>query len=95
MITLYGQPGCGPCTSIQKKLDREHVTYEYVDISTEENRSKLAELQAAGFANTPIIETPSERFAGMQPDRIDAAIAEARQAQAVQRHTPALTRELD
>lgn len=95
MITVYGQPGCGPCTFVQKKLDREHIDYDYVDISAEENRAKLAELQAAGFAKTPIVETPSERFAGMQPDRIEAAIAEARQAQSAQQPKAAVTRELN
>lgn len=91
MITLYGQPSCGPCFAVRRKLDKANVPYEYVDLA--ENQQQHARLQAAGYQQTPIIETPTERFSGNDPDKIDRAIEEVR-AMEVQRqqHTTELSR---
>jgi len=74
MITLYGQPGCGPCHGVRRKLEKAKVPYEYVDLS--ENQKQQARLQTAGYQQTPIIETPTERFSGNDPEKIDQAIEE-------------------
>lgn len=76
MITVYGQPGCQPCRLATRQLDKEEVPYEYVDLT--ENPKKLQHFKDAGIQTTPIIETPSERFSGLQPNRIKDAATEAR-----------------
>ncbi len=89
MITVNGTEDCVQCTRATVLLDREHVPYEYVDLALEENQSKLAALRAAGFQQMPVIETPTERFTGFDPDRIKKAAAEVRDA--LTRPTPALS----
>jgi glutaredoxin-like protein NrdH len=80
MITVYGTQDCVQCTRATVLLDREHVPYEYVDLALEENQSKLAALRAAGFQQMPVIETPTERFTGFDPDRIKKAAVEVRES---------------
>lgn len=76
MITVYGQPGCGPCRAVTRRLDKAEVPYEYVDL--EENQKQRDRLLTAGCRQTPIIETPNERFTGNDPDKINKAIEESR-----------------
>lgn len=79
MITVYGQPACGPCRGVTRKLDNEHVPFDYIDLSKDENKHHLARLKATGVKmQTPIIETPTERFSGFNPAKLDAAITESR-----------------
>jgi glutaredoxin-like protein NrdH len=80
MITVNGTQDCAQCTRATVLLDREHVPYEYIDLALEENQSKLAALRAAGFQQMPVIETPTERFTGFDPDRIKKAAAEVRES---------------
>lgn len=82
MITLYGQPGCNPCRLISNKFDREGIPYDYVDLS--QHPEKQRQLQAQGYQSTPIVDTPTERFVGYQPDRINVAMTEVRQQMADQ-----------
>lgn len=84
MITVNGTEDCVQCKRATALLDREHVPYEYVDLHLEENQSKLAALRAAGFQQMPVIETPTERFTGFDPDRIKKAAVEVRTAVASQ-----------
>lgn len=79
MITIYGHPDCQPCRVVSRKLKREGVPYDYVDLA--EHPEKRRQLQAQGFQSTPIIDTPTERFVGYQPDRLNAAVAQVRQQQ--------------
>jgi len=78
MITVNGTQDCVQCTRATVLLDREHIPYEYVDLALEENQPKLAALRAAGFQQMPVIETPTERFSGFDPDRIKKAAVEVR-----------------
>lgn len=82
MITVYGQPKCHPCRLARQQLDKELVPYSYVDLS--KHPEKARQFQEQGLLETPIIETPTERFTGLQPDRITHAAAEVRQIQAEQ-----------
>lgn len=81
-ITLYGQPDCGPCKPIRKKLDNEQVPYDYVDLSKQP--AAQARLRAAGMTGTPIIETETDTFSALDTDKLKAAIEHTR-AQSVQR----------
>lgn len=74
-ITVYGQPSCQPCRLVQRRLDRDQVPYDYVDLT--QHPDKLAQLKAAGMTRTPIIETPTETWSGLDPDRLNRAIEQA------------------
>lgn len=84
-ITLYGQPSCGPCKPIRKKLDNEQVPYDYVDLSTQP--AAQSRLRAAGMTGTPIIETETDTFSALDTQKLNAAIEHTR-AQSV--HTPSV-----
>jgi len=75
-ITLYGQPSCGPCKPIRKKLDAEQVPYDYVDISN--NPAAVARLRDAKMTGTPIIETETDTFSALDTDKLNAAIEHTR-----------------
>ena len=89
MITIYGQPNCQPCRLARKQLDKEGVPYDYVDLS--ERPDKLQQFKDQGLQSTPIIETPTERFTGLQPDRIQQAAAEVRHQQQEQHRQQTVT----
>lgn len=78
-ITVYGQPNCEPCKTVQSKLDRENVTYDYVDVR--ENPQALRKLQNRGMTTTPVIETPTEMYSGLDRKKLDASIEQARSAE--------------
>ncbi|MBB4734733.1 glutaredoxin-like protein NrdH [Micrococcus cohnii] len=74
-ITVYGQPSCQPCRLVQRRLDRDQVPYDYVDLT--QHPDKLEQLRDAGMTQTPIIETPTDRWSGLDPDRLNRAIEHA------------------
>lgn len=76
MITVYGQPGCGPCRGVTRQLDKADVPYQYVDLAQHPDQHKR--LIDAGCRQTPIIETPAGRFTGNDPDKLNEAIEESR-----------------
>lgn len=89
MITIYGQPNCQPCRLARKQLDKEGIPYDYVDLT--QRPDKLEQFKAQGLQATPIIETPTERFTGLQPNRIQQAAAELRQQQQEQHRQQSVT----
>lgn len=65
MITVYGQPGCGPCRGVTRQLDKADVPYQYVDLAQHPDQHKR--LIDAGCRQTPIIETPSRTIYRKRP----------------------------
>ncbi|MGQ7786614.1 glutaredoxin family protein [Nesterenkonia sp. K-15-9-6] len=76
ILTLYGQPNCGPCRAITTKLERSDIEFTYRDVTEDHDaRQRLLDL---GYSGTPVIETPNGHFGGIDPAKLDAAIEEAR-----------------
>ena len=46
MITVYGQPGCGPCHAVIRRLEKAEVPHQYVDLT--QNPSQHQRLAEAG-----------------------------------------------
>lgn len=82
MITVNGTQACVQCAAATRFLDKRDVPYEFIDL--DENQAKLAALRADGFQQIPVIETPSERFTGFNPNRLEKAVAEVRSTIATQ-----------
>ena len=74
MITLYSQPGCGPCMGVERTLNRAQVPYTVKDISTDtEAREFIAGL---GYTGTPVIYGgPDDHWQGNRPDQLKTLIA--------------------
>ena len=76
LMRVFGQPDCQPCKAVTRKLDREHVDYEYVDVT--QDAAALRRLRQQGMTSTPVVETPTEMFYGVQADKLSRAIDAAR-----------------
>ncbi|WP_026820040.1 glutaredoxin family protein [Arthrobacter castelli] len=80
-ITVYTQPGCGPCIGIKRRLDQSGVRYRTVDITaSSEAKKPLVEL---GYQSTPVtvwIDRTGEQHAwhGLLPELLDQAVADMR-----------------
>lgn len=79
MITLYGQPGCYPCKQAAAYLTREHVPFDYIDLT--EHPEALEQLKAQGMKNTPVLRTPTQTTSGLNLSALQAAVSEYRSAQ--------------
>ena len=82
-VTVYGKPNCTQCDMSVKVLDREGVSFEYIDM--EADPAALAFVKDLGYLQAPVViaRYPSgaeEHWAGFRPDRIkDYASAVARE----------------
>ena len=81
-ITLYGQPDCPPCKSVERKLNRENVTYDYVDVA--DNPQAARKLANRGMTTTPVIETPTEMYSALNTKKLNATIEQSRSAEVSQ-----------
>lgn len=75
-LTIYGQPDCAPCKAVTRKLDKENVTYDYVDVT--KNPTALRRMRESGITATPAAETPTDVFPATDVKRLNAAIDESR-----------------
>lgn len=73
-VTLFTQPGCGPCIVTKRHLERLRVEHAVVNIRNDEAAAAL--ILARGFTGTPVViaSTPhGERsWQGYKTDQIEA-----------------------
>lgn len=70
LVTLYSQPGCGPCVGVEKYLDRSGIPFEKLDITVDPAaHARVVEL---GYTGTPVIEHPEGHFKGYDPEKLEA-----------------------
>lgn len=68
-VTLYSQPGCGPCAGVATALDRMGVPYVKRDIRDDVDAyNRLVQL---GYTGTPVVEHPNGHFKGFDPVEIE------------------------
>lgn len=69
-VTLYSQPGCGPCVGVKSYLQRSGIPFEIRDITADpEAHARVVEL---GYTGTPVIEHPEGHFKGYDPEKLDS-----------------------
>jgi len=67
-VTLYSQPGCGPCVGVESALDRMGIPFEKRNIREDsEAYDRMVEL---GYTGTPVVEHPGGHFKGFDPSEI-------------------------
>lgn len=70
-ITVYTKPSCMQCNAVFKMLDREGISYEKVDLSTDDQARDY--VMSLGYLQAPVVYAgPNEHFAGFRPDRLKA-----------------------
>lgn len=69
-VTLYSQPGCGPCVGVESYLKRSQIPYVKRDITADPEAH--ARVVALGYTGTPVIEHPDGHFKGYDPQKLDS-----------------------
>lgn len=69
-VTVYTKPRCPQCEATKRQLTRQGVEFDTVDITSDP--AILAEIQAAGFRQAPVVMTADTSWSGYRPDLIRA-----------------------
>lgn len=75
-IILYSKPQCRQCEATLRKLDKDGVKYNYVDLS--EQAEALEEIKNLGYLQAPVVYVNEDvHWSGHRPDLIDKHIVVA------------------
>lgn len=69
-VTLYSQPGCGPCVGVEQYLKGSKIPFEKKNIREDEQAA--ARLVELGYRGTPVIEHPDGHFHGYDPEKLES-----------------------
>lgn len=74
-VTVYTQPGCGPCKATTRAMDKLGVDCTSIDVTTDAVAAD--HLAAEGWQGTPVVEvargnTTVAAWRGFRPDAITA-----------------------
>lgn len=67
-VRVYGKPGCVQCKFTVNALDKEHIPYNYVDISM--NEVAAEEIKSMGYSSVPVVIAGEQKWSGFSPDKI-------------------------
>lgn len=67
-IVVYGKPGCVQCAFTTRELDKQHLTYSYIDVTL--NLTAEEQVKDMGFTSLPVVTTKDDKWYGFRPDRI-------------------------
>lgn len=74
-ITVYTKLACVQCHATYKALDKQGLTYQVVDISTDDTARDY--VMSLGYLQAPVVVAGSEHWSGFRPDRVKALAAAA------------------
>ncbi|MDX1279379.1 glutaredoxin family protein [Oceanihabitans sediminis] len=66
-VTLYGATWCPACKVANEWLSENEIDFEYVNISTEENRERFR--KETGAASVPVLSVDDKIEIGFNPDK--------------------------
>ncbi|MGW8812952.1 redoxin NrdH [Gordonia terrae] len=70
-ITVYTKPACVQCHATYKALDKQGLTYQVVDISTDDDARDY--VMSLGYQQAPVVIVDNdEHWSGFRPDRVKA-----------------------
>ncbi|WP_055475980.1 redoxin NrdH [Gordonia sp. HS-NH1] len=69
-ITVYTKPACVQCNATYKALDKQGLTYQVVDISTDDTARDY--VMSLGYLQAPVVVAGDDHWSGFRPDRIKA-----------------------
>ena len=67
-ITVYTKPGCVQCNATFRALDKAELSYQIIDISTDQEA--LEQLRGMGYMQAPVVVTADTHWSGFRPDKI-------------------------
>lgn len=74
-ITVYTKPACVQCHATYKALDKQGLTYQVVDISTDDTARDY--VMSLGYLQAPVVVAGEQHWSGFRPDHIKALAAAA------------------
>lgn len=76
-VTIYSKPGCQPCRMTKMQFEKSGISYQEVDISSDEGA--LERIQSLGFQQAPVVTVGDDSWSGFRMDKIKelAALATA------------------
>lgn len=72
LITVYSQPGCGPCVAVTRHLRKSGVGFEVRDVRQDEQAAQ--EVAALGYQGTPVVVAGDMHTHGYRKDWLDQVI---------------------
>ena len=69
---VYTLPGCVQCKMTTKKLERDGLEYNLIDMS---DPDKLAYAKSLGYQSAPVVFYGGEHWSGYRPDLIQQIAA--------------------
>lgn len=70
IVTVYSKPSCVQCTATYKRLDKNGIEYDVIDISQDEGARNY--VLGLGHQQAPVVEVGTDHWSGYNPDKIDA-----------------------
>ena len=74
-ITVYTKPACVQCNATYKALDKQGLTYQVVDITTDDTARDY--VMSLGYLQAPVVVAGDEHWSGFRPDHIRRLAAAA------------------
>lgn len=72
-VTVYTTPGCMQCRTLMRKLDREQIVYDVMNL--EQHPELTEQFKELGMIQAPIVLTSEEfSFSGFRPDKVNQLI---------------------
>lgn len=72
-ITVYGKPRCVQCKMTIRYLDEKQITYQYIDVSKDENELNYIK-DKLGFNSLPVVTYKDMKFSGYRPNTLDKIV---------------------
>jgi len=67
-VTVYSQPGCGPCSKVKKWLDTKQIGY--TEYNVQEDPQALQTITEMGYAGVPVIVAGEDHWAGINLEKM-------------------------
>lgn len=72
MVTIYSKNNCMQCNMTKKELIKLGVTF--TEINLDEHPEYIQQVKDLGFTAAPVIQTPTDIWAGFQPAKLKALV---------------------
>lgn len=67
-VTLYTLPKCVQCDSTKRYFDRNNISYDVVDLST--NAEAYSMVSEMGFQAAPVVVTDTDKWSGFRIEKL-------------------------
>lgn len=81
-VTLYSQPGCGPCVAVKSHLARAGVAVTVRDVTVDPAAAET--VRALGYTGTPVVVAGDMHTHGYRRDWLNNLVAAIRAEEADQ-----------